>query len=145
MPIVSLTVSLFFLEWARSIYNEVGSICFLREPFPEVLTMSADEIRLGEMIDDYCPRCRLLLNHAVAGMAEGRVRKVTCQTCFDEHNYRHGKGGRKKASGKASLFDEVLAKMGPTQAGSPPASRNGEERIEARYISRHPTRKKKPV
>ena len=107
--------------------------------------MSADEIRLGEMIDDYCPRCRLLLNHVVAGMAEGRVQKVTCQTCFDEHHYRHGKGGRKKASGKASLFDEVLAKMGPMQAGSPPASKKEEERFEARYISRHPTRKKKPV
>lgn len=107
--------------------------------------MSADEIRPGEMIDDYCPRCRLLLNHAVAGMAEGRVQKVICQTCLNEHNYKHGKGGRKKASSKASLFDEVLAKLSPTQAGSPSASRKRNEGIEARYISRHPGRKKKPV
>ena len=104
--------------------------------------MSADEIRLGGIIDDYCSRCRLLLNHAVASMAEGRVQKVICQTCFTEHPYKHGKGGKKKPAKKAELFDEVLAKIGPTEAASPPASSKRKERIEARYISRHPSRKR---
>ena len=45
--------------------------------------------RLGDTIDDYCPRCRLLLNHAVASLVDGKVVKVICQTCHSEHPYRH--------------------------------------------------------
>jgi hypothetical protein len=41
-------------------------------------------------------------------MVEAEVRKVRCQTCNSEHNYRHGKGGKKKESVK-SLFDQVAA------------------------------------
>ena len=29
--------------------------------------------RLGDVIDDYCPRCRLLLNHDVASLARRRA------------------------------------------------------------------------
>ena len=27
-------------------------------------------LRLGDVVDDYCPRCRLLLNHDIASLAE---------------------------------------------------------------------------
>ena len=110
--------------------------------------MCADEIRLGDSIDDYCPRCRLLLNHAVAGVGDGEVQKVTCQTCHDEHAYRHGqKPKRKKKQEATSLFDQVLANI-PSAESKPPASspssaskkRSDEE---PRYISRHPGRKKR--
>ena len=40
-------------------------------------------------IDDYCPRCRLLLNHDVASLVGGAVAKVTCRTCYNTHDYRH--------------------------------------------------------
>ena len=45
-------------------------------------------IRLGDVVDDYCPRCKLLLNHAVASMVDVTVVKVVCQTCHTEHPFR---------------------------------------------------------
>jgi hypothetical protein len=70
------------------------------------------EIRLGDIIDDYCSRCRLLTNHSIMAIVNGEPAKVTCRTCYNEHNYRHGKGGtKKKVSKKAELFDAVLSKI----------------------------------
>ena len=51
--------------------------------------MDARPIRLGDVIDDYCPRCRLLLNHDVTSLTGTAVAKVTCRTCFNTHDYRH--------------------------------------------------------
>ena len=45
--------------------------------------------RLGDVIDDYCPRCRLLLNHDVTSLFDAEVAKVTCRTCHNTHDYRH--------------------------------------------------------
>ena len=43
-------------------------------------------LRLGDVIDDYCPRCRLLLNHDIASLTSGQVAKVTCRTCHNAHH-----------------------------------------------------------
>ncbi|MGH9357679.1 MAG: hypothetical protein ACRD4Q_12980 [Candidatus Acidiferrales bacterium] len=99
------------------------------------------EQRLGDLIDDYCPRCRLLLNHAIAGMVNGGVAKVVCQTCHTEHPYRHGEGGKKKPEARAVLFDQVVAKMpSAPPLGEPPAPAAPPKKqtaTPARYISRH--------
>jgi hypothetical protein len=76
----------------------------------------SQEVKLGDMIDDYCSRCQLLMNHYVVSIVETEVRKVRCQTCNNEHNYRRGKGGKKKDTVK-SLFDQVSAGLvSPTQS-----------------------------
>jgi hypothetical protein len=96
--------------------------------------------RLGDLIDDYCPRCRLLLNHAIASMIEAKVAKVICQTCFTEHPYRHGEGGKKKGpEPRSTLFDQVMAKVPTPPAPEPPAAAPPKRRTAtpARYISRH--------
>jgi hypothetical protein len=70
--------------------------------------------RLGDVIDDYCPRCRLLLNHDVASLFEAAVAKVTCRTCYNTHDYRHGEAPPKRSSKKdqkVSLIDQVLSGM----------------------------------
>ena len=74
--------------------------------------MSKEELKLGDLIDDYCSRCQLLMNHYIVSIVEKEVAKVRCQTCSSEHNYRHGKGGKKKESVK-SLFDQVAAGLLP--------------------------------
>jgi hypothetical protein len=74
------------------------------------------EWKLGDTIDDYCSRCQLLMNHYVVSMVDTEVGKVRCQTCANEHNYRHGKGGKKKNTVK-SLYDEVAAGLpSPTRS-----------------------------
>lgn len=108
--------------------------------------MGGTEYRLGDPIDDYCPRCRLLLNHAVASLVDGKVVKVICQTCYSEHPYRRGRSGKKKkpAGSRSTLYEQVLAKATPATASSSPHAPGsaGEEKKkkagpEARYISRH--------
>lgn len=84
--------------------------------------MSDRPVRLGDVIDDYCPRCRLLLNHDVASLFEGSVAKATCRTCFNTHDYRHAQVPAKrktKKDEKQSLIDQVLAGM-PTPPAPPP-------------------------
>jgi hypothetical protein len=78
--------------------------------------------RLGDVIDDYCPRCRLLLNHDVASLFEGAVAKVTCRTCYNTHDYKHAQVPPRrsaKKNEKKSLIAEVLAGMTPPPAAAP--------------------------
>jgi hypothetical protein len=114
--------------------------------------MTGSPLRLGDVIDDYCPRCKLLLNHAVASMVGGKVVKVVCQTCHSEHPYRNAEVPVKKRPGpRAVLFDEVLSRTAPATAAEAPAEKPSEEEpagppkkkravTPARYISRHATR-----
>jgi hypothetical protein len=82
------------------------------------------ELRLGDIIDDYCSRCRLLTNHSIVSLVNGEPAKVHCRTCFFEHNYGHGKAVEKKKSArKAKLFDEVLSSITGTPAGTANAPR----------------------
>jgi hypothetical protein len=114
--------------------------------------MSESIPRLGDLIDDYCPRCRLLLNHAVASLVGSEVVKVICQTCHSEHPYRHAEvPQKKKATPRQKLFTEVLSKAAPVNAPEEPAEKPPEPEppvalkkkratAPARYISRHKTR-----
>ena len=106
--------------------------------------MTEAPLRLGDSIDDYCPRCKLLLDHAIASMVDNKVVKVTCRTCFSEHPYREGKvPPRKKPAARAVLFQEVLAKAVPvssapaTEEVAPVSPKKKRRVAAARYISRH--------
>ena len=109
--------------------------------------------RLGDTIDDYCPRCRLLLNHAVASLVENQVVKVICQTCHSEHPYRRAElPPKKKPSSRAALFEQVLVKTAPSPEPEAPAEepapaepdppKKKKVAARARYISRHRTKSK---
>lgn len=86
--------------------------------------MTDRPLRLGDVLDDYCPRCRLLLNHDVASLFSGQVAKVTCRTCHNTHDYRNAqvpvRRKSKKELDKKSLMDQVLAGM-PPPPEPPPA------------------------
>jgi hypothetical protein len=45
----------------------------------------------GGEIDAYCTRCRLDLGHRIVAMVGGVPKRVICQTCNSEHNYREPK------------------------------------------------------
>jgi hypothetical protein len=87
--------------------------------------MSDRPLRLGDVLDDYCPRCRLLLNHDIASLTDGQIAKVTCRTCHNTHDYRHGQvptRRTKKKDDNQSLMDQVLAGMpAPPDPPRPPA------------------------
>ena len=69
------------------------------------------ELRLGDTVDDYCIRCKLVLDHGVVAIVDGEVKKVRCNTCSFEHPFREGKGGRPKKTNVQSLFEQVAAAM----------------------------------
>lgn len=92
--------------------------------------------RLGDLIDDHCPRCKRLMNHAIASFVEDKVAKVICQTCHSEHPYLEGKEKKKKP--KATAFDQVLAKVGPPEhSKKAPAAKKTKPKPGHRPLIRH--------
>ena len=83
-------------------------------------------LRLGDVIDDYCPRCRLLLNHDVATLTGGKVVKSTCRTCYNTHDYRNAQVPARRKTKKddaKTLMSQVLESMPPPPAApAPPAT-----------------------
>ncbi len=75
------------------------------------------EHRLGDIIDDYCVKCKQIMNHAVVSMLNADPAKVRCRTCHSDHDYRHEQAPPPKVDlRKAALFQEVLAKLDPVAA-----------------------------
>ena len=75
------------------------------------------EMRLGDVIDDHCIKCRRVTNHAIVSIVNGEAAKVRCRTCYHDHDYRHEQAPpSKKDLKKAELFKEVLATVAPETA-----------------------------
>jgi hypothetical protein len=69
------------------------------------------ETRLGDIIDDFCIKCKRLMNHAVVSILDGKPAKVRCRTCYSDHDYRHELPPPPKVDPrKAALLQEALAK-----------------------------------
>ena len=68
------------------------------------------ELRLGDIIDDHCIKCRRLTNHSVVSILEGEVAKVRCRSCYHEHMYlREIAPPSRKDLKKAELANAALA------------------------------------
>jgi hypothetical protein len=79
-------------------------------------------LRLGDIIDDYCIKCRRLTNHAIVSMLGEEVAKVRCRSCYHEHMYIHEQiPPSKKDLKKLELFNSVLATVDPSAAEIAPA------------------------
>jgi hypothetical protein len=75
------------------------------------------DIRLGDDIDDFCVRCKRVMNHAVVSVISAAPAKVRCRTCYSDHDYRHEQAPPPKVdTRKAALFNEVLKKVNPDGA-----------------------------
>ncbi len=72
--------------------------------------MQQRQPRLGDVVDDYCPRERRVTNHAVVAMVGDEVKQTRCTTCDAEHDYKHAKvpPQRKKKDGPGALYQQVL-------------------------------------
>jgi hypothetical protein len=72
------------------------------------------DLRLGDEIDDYCSKCRMITNHAIVSLVGGEPAKMRCRTCYHEHDYKHAQAPVKKDAKKEALFKEVLATIDPS-------------------------------
>jgi hypothetical protein len=82
-----------------------------------------DELRLGDIIDDYCIKCRRLTNHAIVSIVDGEAAKVRCRSCYHDHTYlREQIPPSKKDLKKMELVNAGLANSdGAAPAETEPA------------------------
>src|SRR5579871_5850749 len=72
------------------------------------------EPRLGDDIDDFCVRCKRVMNHVIVSVVNGEAAKVRCRTCHNDHDFLHEQAPPPKVDPrKAALFNEVLKKVSP--------------------------------
>lgn len=70
------------------------------------------EYRLGDVIDDFCTRCKRIMNHSVVSVINNEPAKVRCRTCYSDHDYRHEQAPPPRSDPrKSALFNEVLARV----------------------------------
>jgi len=71
--------------------------------------MQQRRVRLGDILDDYCPRERRITNHAVVAMIEDEVKQTRCTTCDVDHEYKHAKGPSLRRKRPGELADSAAA------------------------------------
>lgn len=72
--------------------------------------MQQRQLRLGDILDDYCPRERRVTNHVVVALIGDDVKQTRCSTCDADHDYKHAKVPRqRKKSDAAALAPQMPA------------------------------------
>src|SRR3954464_8394471 len=86
--------------------------------------MQQRQLRLGDILDDYCPRERRVTNHVIVAMIADDVKQVRCTTCDADHDFKHAKvpRQRRKTETPAALYAQVLAAGPKRVAHDPPAA-----------------------
>ena len=97
-----------------------------------------DELRLGDVIDDHCIKCRRVTNHSIVSLVEGAAAKVRCRTCYHDHDYRHEqapptKKELKKAEEAAAAA--LAAANGSAEQPEPEGESEGELEVETPHES----------
>jgi len=84
--------------------------------------MEQRPLRLGDNVDDYCPRERRVTNHAIVAIVGDNVRQTRCSACDTEHEFKGARMPRKlvKPAGEAGGV-LVTPRTAPSPAESVPA------------------------
>jgi len=53
--------------------------------------MQQRRLRLGDILDDYCPRERRITNHAIVAMIDDQVKQTRRTTCDADHEYKQAR------------------------------------------------------
>jgi hypothetical protein len=100
--------------------------------------MQQRQPRLGDVLDDYCPRERRVTNHVVVAMIGDNVKQTRCSTCDADHEYKAAKVPRIRRKtetpaalaaqgfGAPKLHDQAAKPVLPEESGAPPVADNGE-------------------
>jgi hypothetical protein len=74
--------------------------------------MEQRPLRLGDPVDDYCPRERRVTNHAIVAIVNNSIRQTRCTTCDTEHVYREAKAPRRRPADGSEFDDPVTSNVG---------------------------------
>ena len=89
--------------------------------------MEQRPLRLGDIVDDYCPRERRITNHAVVALVGDEIRQTRCATCDVEHVYKQARMP-KRVTGSKDVMDNGSGQLVPKAAAAkdePTADANG--------------------
>lgn len=91
--------------------------------------MQQRQLRLGDILDDYCPRERRVTNHAIVAIVGQEVRQTRCVTCEAEHEYKQAKvpPQRRKSPAPGALYQDVLSGLPKPATAAPRPPQAGEE------------------
>jgi hypothetical protein len=80
-----------------------------------ILNKSYAGFSLGDVIDDFCVKCRRVTNHSIVSLMNGDAAKVRCRTCYSDHDYRHEQAppSKKELLKQKELYAAVLAGVAP--------------------------------
>jgi hypothetical protein len=79
--------------------------------------------RLGDDIDDFCVKCKRVMNHSVVSILNDAPAKVRCRTCHSDHDFRNEQPPPPKVDPrKAALFNQVLGNVTGLPPELPPAT-----------------------
>jgi hypothetical protein len=83
--------------------------------------MNERRLRLGDILDDYCPRERRITNHAVVAMIDDEVKQTRCTTCDADHDYKQARipPQRRKKLDAAAGEPGVPVRLRPTDEEAP--------------------------
>ena len=111
------------------------------------------KLSAGSEIDAWCTRCRMDLGHRIVAMVGTAPKRVICQTCGSEHNFRPAAGspqakasGQRGAAGREGARGESSARA--AGKAKPQGSRRQEQaraEWEARLASGAPKRSYLPT
>jgi len=76
-------------------------------------------VQVGNDVDSWCTRCKLVLAHTVEAMVGEKITRVHCNTCGAQHAYRrHPPGERAAASDRRPQSGRASRAAGGAGAGS---------------------------
>lgn len=74
--------------------------------------MDPRRLKVGDIVDDYCPRERRLTDHAIVAMVDETIQKTRCIACDNEHPYKEARTPRsRRKNTPAALYQEVLTNV----------------------------------
>jgi hypothetical protein len=94
--------------------------------------MEQRPLRLGDIVDDYCPRERRITNHAVVAIVGDVIKQTRCATCDAEHAYKDAKVPRRTTLRKKDDAPGQLipSRVPPAAAGPQGAETEDTETVE---------------
>lgn len=76
-------------------------------------------VTAGKEVDAWCTKCRMDLSHRVVAVVAGQPRRVECQTCHTQHNYRAPKGAKSPIPREEKAPGEKAAKPAKSSKKAP--------------------------
>ena len=101
--------------------------------------MQQRQLRLGDVLDDYCPRERRLTNHVVVAMIGNDVKQTRCTTCEAEHEFKQARLPRLRRKADAPALvpgaPDALAAAKRQEPGASAPGRPSEDPVPAAAIA----------